>query len=164
MKDLMTDKFDDFWDAMEDVSEGMLGLANDHLVPMTPKVRDDAKDGKIWFITAKGTDLHKGVEAGAKPARLVVSDRGEGIWADMHGSLEAVTNDAVLDDVWSAMAGVWFEDGKEDKDVRLMCFTPTEAEVTLSDDNPLEFFYKIAKAKLEGETPEDMGWQGKITF
>ncbi|MGJ8624735.1 MAG: pyridoxamine 5'-phosphate oxidase family protein [Yoonia sp.] len=158
------DMKNEFWDAMEDVSEGMLGFEGEYLVPMSPKVRDDAKDGKIWFITAEGTDLYKGAVAGSKPARLVVSDRGEGIWADVQGALETVTNQAVLDDIWSAMAGVWFKDGKNDKDVRLLCFTPHHAEATISDNNALEFFYEIAKAKLSGETPDDMGWQGKIAF
>ena len=158
------DMKDEFWDAMEDVSEGMLGFDGEYLVPMSPKVRDDAKDGKIWFVTAQGTDLYKGAIAGAKAGRLVVSDRSEGLWADIQGSIEAVTDKAVLDDVWSAMAGVWFEDGKDDDDIRLLCFTPHQAEATLSDNNALEFFYKIAKAKISGEAPEDMGWQGKITF
>lgn len=161
----MTDNIkEEFWDAMEDVTEGMLGFDGEYLVPMSPKVRDDAKDGKIWFITAQGTDLYKGALAGSKAARLVVSDRGEGIWADIQGSLGAVQDKAVVDDIWSAMAGVWFEDGKEDSDVRLLCFTPHQAEATISDNNVLEFFYTMAKAKLSGETPEGMGWQGKITF
>ena len=160
----MTDAKKEFWDAMEDVDEGMLGFADGPLVPMSPKVRGDGEDGKIWFVTAEGTDLQKGVETTSKAARLVVSDRGEGIWADIHGTLEQVTDPAVVDDIWTAMTGVWFEDGKQDEDVRLLCFTPSHAEATLSDDNAAEFFYKIAKAKVTGDTPEGMGWQGKITF
>ena len=160
----MKDAKEEFWDALEDVREGMLGLEGDFTVPMSPKVRDDGRDGKVWFVTAEGTDLQKGVVAGAKPARFIVSDSGEGIWADVKGTLEQVTDKAVLDDIWGAMTGVWFEEAQNDPDVRLLCFTPHEAEATLSDDNALEFFYKIAKAKVQGETPEDMGWQGKIVF
>lgn len=160
----MNDPKSEFWDALEDVRAGMLGFEGDYAVPMSPNVRDDVKDGKIWFITAEGTDLQKGAAMGAKPARFVVCDGGEGIWADVKGQLEQITDQAVLDDVWSAMAGVWFEEGKKDDDVRLLCFTPTEAEATLSDDTAIEFFYKIAKAKVTGDTPEGMGWHGKITF
>ncbi|WP_241962902.1 pyridoxamine 5'-phosphate oxidase family protein [Thalassorhabdomicrobium marinisediminis] len=160
----MKDAKSEFWDAMEDISEGMLGLEGEFLIPMTPKVRDDVKDGTIWFITAEGTDLQKAVAAGPKAARLVVSDRGEGLWADIKGTLAQITSQDVVDDVWSAMTGAWFEDGKRDDDVRLMSFTPSEAEATISDDNALEFFYKIAKAKITGDTPDNVGWQGKITF
>lgn len=161
----MTDEIrDEFWDAIEDVTEGMLGLDGHGLVPMSPKVRYDAKDGKIWFVTAKGTELHQGVEAGPRSARLVIADRSNGIWTDIKGTLETVTDDAVLDDIWSVMTGVWFEDGKEDVDVRLLCFTPRDADVTLSDNNAIEFFYEIAKAKIKGEPPKNMGWQGNIKF
>ena len=160
----MKDVKSEFWDAMEDVSEGMLGFEGDFTVPMSPKVRDDKKDGTIWFITAEGTDLQKGVAAGPKDARLIVSDRKAGLWADIKGTLAQINSEDVLDDVWSAMTGVWFEDGKQDDDVRLMSFTPHEAEATISEDSGVGFLYKIAKAKLTGDAPDGMGWQGKINF
>ena len=160
----MKDAKAEFWDAMEDVSEGMLALEGQALVPMTPKVRDDVKDSTIWFITAEGTDLQKGVAAGPEKARLVVCDRKAGLWADIEGTLAQITSQDVVEDVWSVMTGAWFEDGKKDDDVRLLAFTPQEAEATISDDNALGFMYKMAKAKITGEKPKGIGWQGKVAF
>ncbi|MEL6959445.1 MAG: pyridoxamine 5'-phosphate oxidase family protein [Pseudomonadota bacterium] len=164
MKDMANDKIHEFWDALEDVTDGMLGLKGDALIPMAPKVRDDAEDGKIWFITAAGTDLHKAIAGGAQEARFVVAERNEGIWADIEGTLAAENDASVLDEIWSAAAAAWFDEGREDDDVRLMSFTPRTAEVTLTDDNPLRFFYEIAKARVTDEKPDFGGWQGKLTF
>lgn len=164
MKDASHDSKGDFWDAMEDVSECMLGIKGDFMVPMTPKVRDDAEDGKIWFVTAEGTDLHKATKGGAEEARMVVSARNQGLWADIEGTLAAENDPKVLEEIWSAMMGAWFEDGPQDEDVRLMSFTPRHAEATITDANPVQFFYQIAKAKVTDTKPDLGGWSGKITF
>lgn len=164
MKDMANDKRDVFWDAMEDVTEGMLGFADGPLVPMSPKVRDDVKDGKIWFITVAGNSLYEGVKDGGKPARLVVSDRSEGIWADIEGVLTSVDDRKILEDVWSPFASAWLDDGKDDPDARLLCFTPSVAEATLTDDNPFKFLFQMAKGALTDDKPDLDGWQGRITL
>lgn len=158
------DKKDDFWDAMEDVSAAMLGFENGGLIPMSPKVREDAKDGTIWFITAQDNDLFKGVANGPENARLVVSDQKAGLWADIEGTLATVKSDEVMEDIWGLFAGAWFDEGHDDPDARLMCFTPRKAEATITDSNPLQFFYQIAKANVTKQTPDLNGWKGTITF
>ncbi|SLN55974.1 pyridoxamine 5'-phosphate oxidase family protein [Pseudooctadecabacter jejudonensis] len=164
MKDVSHDKSARFWDAMEDVDGGMLGLATGPLIPMTPQVRDDGKDGKIYFLTADGNSLYVAATEGPKPARFVVADRGEGIWADIEGELAVENDKALIDEFWSPFAAAWFDDGKEDPDVRLMSFTPKTAEATLTDDNPLKFFYEMAKANVTDDKPDLDGWKGKIVF
>lgn len=153
----------EFWDRIEDVNDGMLSIGGKMFTPMSPQVRDDAKDGKIWFITAAGTSFATATETGATDARLIVADRSAAIYADIAGVLTTSHDEKVLDDVWSVVAGAWFEDGKKDPDVRLLCFTPTLAEVSLTEDNPFKFFYEIAKSTITDEKP-DAGWQGTIAF
>ncbi|MEJ6403764.1 pyridoxamine 5'-phosphate oxidase family protein [Yoonia sp. 2307UL14-13] len=152
----------EFWDRLEDVTAGMLGLGDGQLMPMSPQLRD-ADEGKIWFISATGNALVKAVTTSPQPGRLVVTDEKEGLHADIKGNLFLSEEEDVIDDIWSSFAAAWFEDGKKDDDVRLLCFTPTSAEVWLTSDNPVKFFYEIAKANLTDETP-DVGWQGTITF
>ena len=159
----MSDHKDEFWDRMGDVMAGMLGTPDLKLVPMSPQLRDDHRDGRIWFITAQGTDLVTACQSGPQQGRFVVGDHKAALWADIDGTLELHTDPAIVDEVWNAMAGAWFEEGKDDPDLRLLAFTPKSAEVTLSEDSGVKFFYEIAKGKLTGEKP-DAGWQGKIAF
>ena len=53
----------DFRDCVEDVQAVMLGLTIDgKLVPMSPNLRK-MREGKIWFIAAKGEKIVKNISA-----------------------------------------------------------------------------------------------------
>ncbi|MDA8585055.1 pyridoxamine 5'-phosphate oxidase family protein [Rhodobacteraceae bacterium] len=158
----MVDLKDEFWKRLGDVRACMLGFKDsDALVAMSPQLDDDLP-GQIWFITANGTSLAKGVASGDAPARLVVADAGAGLYADVAGSLSHSTDREALDEVWSFVADAWFEGGQHDPDVCLLCFTPAHATVSVTD-NGAKFLYEIAKAHLTGAKP-DAGAQGEVTF
>lgn len=159
----MTDLRKEFWDRMEDTRSCMLGLTEGGpLVAMSPQLDDDYQ-GKIWFITAKGTDLAKAVEARVADARMVVADDKQGLYADVMGSLAHSTDREALDEVWSFVADAWFEGGQHDPDVCLLCFTPQKAQLSITSTSSAKFFYEMAKAKLTDETP-DLGAQSTISF
>lgn len=159
----MTDFKEEFWDRMEDVRAVMLSTTDTgKMVPMAPNVDDDVP-GKIWFITAKGTDLAKSVHTGRQAADMVVADAGTGLYAHVKGSLERSTDDRALDEVWGFVADAWFEGGKHDPDLCLLAFTPQEAELSITPKSGVKFLYEIAKANLTGDKP-DAGAQGAISF
>lgn len=159
----MTDLKHEFWTRLDDVQAGMLALKGQgRLVPMSPQVDDD-QPGHIWFITANGTDLAKGVAGGPQPARFVVADPKSGLYADVDGQLRQSNDSEALDDVWSFVADAWFEGGESDPDVCLLQFTPRSAEVSVTSGSGAKFLYEIAKSKLTGAKP-DAGAQGHVTF
>ena len=158
----MTDAAKDFWDRLDDTQAGMLGVDNDpELVPMSPCIRKE-RDGKIWFITSKDADLVGKTGTGAK-GRFVVADAKNGLYANVEGTLELANNADVLDEIWSAMAGVWFDNGKQDDDIRLLCLTPEKAGTWFSTTNPVKFAYEMTKARVTDDKP-DMGYQETLTF
>jgi hypothetical protein len=60
----------DFRDCVEDVQAGMLGLTIDgKLVRMSPNLRK-MRDGKIWFIAAKGEEIVKNTSASPSAGAL----------------------------------------------------------------------------------------------
>ena len=159
----MPDLIDEFWDRLPQVRGGMLGIEGQgRLVAMSPQVDDDVP-GHVWFITAKGTDLAKGVTSGPKPAQFVVADAGAGLYADVSGMLRHSTDREALDEVWSFVADAWFEGGQHDPDVCLLQFTPAQAEISVTPGSGVRFLYEIAKANLTDENP-DQGQQGVVTF
>lgn len=159
----MTDLKHEFWDRIEDVRTGMLGIKGQgRLVAMSPRVDDD-KPGKIWFITAKGTDLAKGTATGPCDAQLVIADDSQGLYADIEGTLTQSVDREALDEAWNFVADSWFEGGQADPDVCLLCFAPRQAEVSITTTSSLNFLYEIAKAQMAGEKP-DVGDQGVVVF
>ena len=150
-----------FWDRLEGINAGMLGLTADlRLVPMSHYA--DPEGRALWFITAKGTDLAQSVAGGAQEALHVVSDGGKALYARIHGWLSASDDRAKLDELWNAIAASWFEDGKQDADIQLLRLDLTGAEVWATGGG-LAFLYQIARSKVTGEKP-DMGEHLTLSF
>lgn len=159
----MTDLKQEFWTRIDDVRTAMLGIKGQgRLVAMSPQTDDDLP-GKIWFITAKGTDLANGTATGPQAAQMVIVADKAGLYADVEGTLTQSHDKKALDEVWSFAADTWFEGGKTDPDVCLLCFVPTVAEVSITTTSAIKFFYEMAKAKVSGDQP-DAGAQGVVTF
>ncbi|MEJ6397417.1 pyridoxamine 5'-phosphate oxidase family protein [Yoonia sp. 208BN28-4] len=159
----MSDHKKEFYDRLEDVRAGMLGLESDgKLMPMSPNFDDD-KPGAIWFLSAAGQHLVDHTSDGAKAAKFVVADGGTGLYADITGTLEVTENPAKVDEIWSPIAAAWYEEDKQDPDLRLLKFTPQSAEVWLTSTSGLKFFYEIMKANITDEMP-DAGTQVSLTF
>ena len=157
----MTDHREKFWNRLDGVNSGMLGLAEDaRLVPMSHYA--DAEARKLWFITARDTDLARALASGAKDALHVVSDGGKGLFARIHGTLALSDDRAKLDELWNAVASSWFEDGQQDDDVQLLRLDLAEAEVWVTGGS-LSFLYQVAKSKVTGDKP-DMGEHFGLTF
>lgn len=156
----MTDSLkEEFWDRIEDVRTGMLGTDDARSVPMSHYVDKDAN--VLWFITAKGTDLAKTAQSGASAEYVVISN-DEHLYARVDGKVQAVSDPTKLDELWSAIAGAWFEDGRQDDDIQLVRMDLSSAEVWATGGS-LSFLYEVAKAHLTDEKP-DMGQHGTISF
>lgn len=159
----MSDAKNDFWDRVDDVQAGMLGLEKDgKLVPMSPNLRK-TRDGKIWFIAADGEEIVSDTSANPQKGRFVVADAKSGLYANVEGELSQSSDKAVLDEIWNVVASAWFEDDKQDSDLRLLCFTPSTAAAWFSTTSSAKFLYEIAKANITGAEP-DAGYQTHLTF
>lgn len=157
----MSDNRETFWKRLEGINAGMLGCAPDwRLVPMSHY--PDPEQGALWFITAQGTDLVEAVAKGPQKAVHVVSEGGDQLYARAEGMLELSNDRAKLDEIWNAVASSWFEEGKQDDDVRLLKLTLAEAEVWATTGG-LGFLYEVAKSKVTGAQP-DMGDHFTISF
>ena len=159
MPEEMHEDREEFWDRLEDIRTGMLGV-NGRYVPMSHNL--EPEDGNIWFLTAQGTDMAKAAAEGADTRYIVCGD-AKSIYADIEGHLEVSTSKEKLDEVWNAMASTWFEEGKEDKDIVLIRLVPRQAEVWLGPESGLQFLWTMAKAKVTGEEP-DFGKNFRLIF
>lgn len=149
----------EFWDRLDDTRAGMLATDGGRAVPMSHYVDRDAN--ALWFITANGTELAQVAQSGAA-AEFTVSSANESLYARIDGAVQAVTDPAKLDELWSAVAAAWFEDGRKDDDIQLVRMDLAEAEVWVTGGS-LSFLYEIAKANVTKEKP-DMGEHGVIVF
>ncbi|HEY9039862.1 MAG TPA: pyridoxamine 5'-phosphate oxidase family protein [Roseovarius sp.] len=154
-----TDLKDTFWDRIENVNVGMLSAQGTHPRPMAHHARRD--DGALWFLTAKSTDIGKDAAAGTS-AQYQIADGDAKLYAVVDGALSVETDPGKLEDIWSPVDAAWFEEGKDDPDVRLVRFTPKTAEIWASDSTA-KALYEMATAAM-GDGTANPGSHGKITF
>lgn len=148
-----------FWDRVQNVQVGMLSANGTDPRPMVHHTGAD--DGALWFLTAAHTDIGEDAAAG-KPARYQVCSGDAKIYAVIDGTLSIETDRAKLEQIWSPMDAAWFEEGKDDPDVRLVRFAPQKGEIW-SSDGTAKALYEIAKSAVSEDTASP-GGHGKITF
>lgn len=151
---------DTFWDRIENVNVGMLEADGTPPRPMAHHARRD--DGALWFLTAEDTAIGEDAAKG-KTARYQIASGDAKIYATVDGTLSIETDKAKLDEIWSPLDAAWFEDGKDDPDVRLVRFAPKTAEVW-AHDSTAKAFYDMAKAAVSDNDAAHPGAHGKFTF
>lgn len=149
----------DFWTRTAKITAGMLSAAGAPPRPMAHQLRDG--DEALWFITDKNTDIAAAAREGARAQHILACAHGQ-LYAAIDGALSVETREDVLDDVWSPMAAVWFDDGREDDDICLVRFSPAQAEIWTTDGKA-KSLYEFAKAGVTDDTP-DMGDHAVLTF
>lgn len=149
------------WDHIDDVRFVMLGspIASQHMQPMAPQV--DKKNGTIWFYTNKNSDLVKAIKSSQSNVQMCVTEKD--YQASLYGALIEYYDEAKIDQYWSSMVGAWFNRGKDDPELTMLCFTPHSASIWLSDVNPITFMYEIGRANITKNMP-DIGKRTSINF
>ena len=151
------------WKTLEHDMMGFLGVvggAPDHLQPMTAFCDRDA--GRLWFFTKKSVDLVQ--KAGESHAALfTIVSKDQEVWACIGGDLSEQTDREALERFWSPTVAAWYERGKDDPELTMLCFDLVEAQVWISERGPLKFAYEMAKGNLTRGTA-NLGGKAEIGF
>ena len=151
------------FDQLGDLHAGMLGVdgSGQHMQPMTPYF--DRIEGKIWFITSRDTDLVSAVGQGGSAMFTFVGKKND-YYACMRGDITVRHDEAKLDEIWSVVAAAFFDDGRRDPEVTLLCLDLRDAAIWATDGNPFHFGLEIAKANMDRDRKPDLGKHVKVRF
>lgn len=143
------------WKEIEKARYGMLGLVGrvpaKHFQPMTAFCEPD--NGQIWFFSRTDTDLAQQVERGAE-AMFVVQAKDQGFQACVGGRLSQHFDAKRMTDYWSPVVAAWYPEGQRDPRLTLLRLDCTDAQVWLSETNPLAFGFQIVRANMTGREPD----------
>jgi general stress protein 26 len=152
---------DRLWKEIEKVRYGMLGLVGrhpaDHFQPMTAFCEPES--GRIWFFSrtdadlAKAADMSRSTERGAE-AMFTVQARDQGFQACIHGQLVQHFDQERMERFWNPVVAAWYPEGQNDPRLTLLRFDTQDAQLWLSETNPLSFGFQIVKANLTGHEPD----------
>ena len=145
-----------FFEILEGFDTAMLVTLGEvdrmHGRPMSVAGRED--DGTLWFMTS--IESPKVAEIVADRHALVAM-QSSNRFIVIEGLAEIVRDRAKIEELWSEAQRIWFE-GKDDPDIALVRFSPTEAEYW---DNAgvqgIRFAFEALKALASGEPLADRG-------
>ena len=145
---------DALFDALESERAGMLGVSGtaDHMQPMSHFT--DREAGCLWFISSRETDLARHVAVEARKAHFTLTSSNGKLYACMSGALSQVVDPDKLDELWSPVASMWFDGGKDDPEVVLLKMPLDEAAVWLNEAGALRFGIEMVRGATTEHDPD----------
>ena len=115
--------------------------------PMTAlKVCDQ---GNIWFFNAKDSEKNKAIEAD-KTVQLFFSHPGKSSYLVVNGEAEIIFDQEKIEELWTPIAKVWFNEGKDDPNISIIKVSPTTAYYRDTDESKMINFLKMVASVVTG--------------
>jgi len=135
--------------------------ARSHLVsrPLALVQRDF--DGSVWFFTQ---DPSPKVDDVRSHPQVNVAVDSKGGYLSLSGKAEIVKDPATIDELWTASAEAWFDQGRQDPTVALLHVDVETAEYWTSDEPRAVTLLKYAKAAVTGGHPKNVGDNGTVAL
>ena len=149
---------------LADARSVMLGLS-DHdrrMQPMSPKT--SASDRYVWFYTKSSTSLAKAISLkNMAKSQICVMTKEQDYHACINGYLDVENDRSVIERFWSPVVAAWFEHGKDDPELVMLRFDPSDGDVWASSSSAAGFAWEIFKSAVTGNEP-DAGIQTQLRF
>ncbi len=124
-----------------------LGEAPFHVIPM--RVQEADYEGNLWFFSSSGSTHNAQINADPR-VQLIFANSSEMEFLTLYGTASISTDKAQIDRLWDALVGAWFEGGKDDPKVSLICVQPSLAHYWDTEDGKLVTMAKILTRAATG--------------
>lgn len=153
------------WEMVKDIRFAMFtsrhGNGHLHARPMTLQNKAVDEDACLWFFMSRRNDA-VGDLAQDGTVNVSFAHPGDDRYVSVSGTAAVLEDQIKKQQLWSPMAKAWFPDGPTDPDLALVRVAIVHANYWDVKSNKLVQLYKMAKAAITGEPPNDMGEQGEI--
>ena len=143
-----------FWEALGDSPTVMLGIPsqNAHSEPMTAFF-DSSVPNTLWFYTRRDNRAAQGLGKG--PAMIQFAGKGHDIFACLRGDLAIEADKNRIDQFWSQHVAAWFDQGRDDPNMIMLRFDPTDAELWEADMSVLGKLKMVFGGTIDREEMKD---------
>ena len=126
--------------------------------PMATQHVDD--DGTIWFFSGKDSDRNADLQREPE-AQLIYSSEKNEEYLSLYGDAVVMYDRQKVEELWSPLVKVWFQEGPDDPNLSLIRFTPREGYYWDTQHGKVVAFAKMAASVVVGKTMDD-GVQGEL--
>lgn len=148
------------WDLIKDMRFGMLthrhgdGSLQGH--PLTTQNQSIDEGATLYFFISEKSEMARRLREDGN-VNVAYADPGADTYVSIAGKAQISNDQATKERLWSPMAKAWFPAGVTDPDLALLTVGITHAEYWNVKDSKVTQLFKMAKAALSGERPDDMG-------
>lgn len=121
------------------------------------------EDGSIWFFTNEYSPKSKEISKD-KQVNLCYSDPSSNTYVYVNGTAELVDDKVRKEAYFNPFVKAWFPDGVEDPKLILIKVTPAVAEYWDSSSSKMVNVFKMLKAVVTGDTPDNLGKHDTMKF
>lgn len=145
---------------IEGISVAMMTTIGEHAAlvsrPMSPLNMD--RQGALWFFV----DLRSEKIERLREVNFSFTDTDKSIYVSISGHGEVHTEQAHIDELWTAFARPWFPDGKDSGNIALLKFVPSSAEYWDASHSKMVRMFAMA-ASIIANKPIGMGDHDTLT-
>lgn len=105
--------------------------------------------GNLWFVSSRSSNKNFEIEKDNR-VQLFFSKASDNHFLSVYGTAEIYTDQQKIEALWQPLAKAFFEEGKTDPDVTVICVKPEEAYYWESKDGKFISLLKIGVAALTG--------------
>jgi general stress protein 26 len=116
--------------------------------------------GNIWFFSEKDSDKNKSIERD-KNVQLYFSHPAKNEYLVVNGIAEIIYDKLKIDELWTPVAKIWFEEGKEDSSISIIKVSPSTCYYWDTGENKMISFLKLAASIVTGDNLVT-GTQGEL--
>jgi len=155
----------ELWDKVKSVKIAMLTTVREdgslRSRPMATQQCDPTD--ALWFAT--NVESPMAAELASNPqVCLSYGSADKDLWITVSGTAKLVNDRAKIHELWNPMMKVWWPEGPDDADIRLVEVDLSEAEYWHDRKPKLLQFAQMAVAAVTGKMPGKMGDDRKLTF
>jgi len=131
-------------------------------VPLSSRPMSTLKvdeNGIVWFFSKVDSDKNTHIKQDDR-VQLFYTHSASSEYLTLYGRAEIVTDQRIIDELWSPLAKVWF-DGKNDPTITVLKVTPEDGHYWDTKSNKMVQMLKLAIGAIIGKSLDD-GLEGKI--
>lgn len=121
----------------------------------------DARDGSLWFFTADDSPKIEEIQ-GERQVGLAYASPEKQRYVSVSGRAWFLRDRARIAELWTPLAKMWFPQGVDDPRLVLLRVEIEAAEYWDSPSSRMVRLAGLAKARLTGQPPQDLGEHVKL--
>ena len=128
--------------------------------PMASTLVDD--NGNLWFISSTQSNKNFEIKLDNR-VQLFYTNNSDSEFLTVYGTATIFKDKVIIEKLWTPIAKAWFDEGKKDPDVSVICVQPSDVHYWDNKNGKIISLLKLVTQAATGIKME-IGREGNLKF